>query len=239
MKLGIMQPYFFPNVGHYALIAHTEGWVVFDEPQYTPKTWISRNRILHPTNGWNWISIPLSNSTVHIKIHQAKILSISKAKLSTLGKLAHYKKKAPYYNAVINIINQCFDIADNEKYLVKLNINSLKIVCEYLDIPFKYKICSDLNINFQQHLAPGDWALEICKFLGANEYINPIGGRDLFNVEKYHANSVQIKFLDMEPIVYEPSNFIYIENLSILDVMMWLPPSEIKKHMFTKSILHF
>ena len=48
VKLGIMQPYFFPYLGHFALIAHTDAWVVFDITQYTPKTWMNRNRVLHP-----------------------------------------------------------------------------------------------------------------------------------------------------------------------------------------------
>ena len=48
MKLGIMQPYFFPYLGHFALIAAVDEWVVFDIPQYTRKSWINRNRVLHP-----------------------------------------------------------------------------------------------------------------------------------------------------------------------------------------------
>jgi hypothetical protein len=35
MKLGIMQPYFFPYLGHFALIAAVDEWVVFDVTQYT------------------------------------------------------------------------------------------------------------------------------------------------------------------------------------------------------------
>ncbi len=63
-----MQPYFFPYLGHFALIAHTDAWVVFDISQYTPKTWMNRNRVLHPTDGWTYVTAPLSNSSIHIKI---------------------------------------------------------------------------------------------------------------------------------------------------------------------------
>ena len=31
MKIGIMQPYFFPYLGHFALIDAVDKWVVFDE----------------------------------------------------------------------------------------------------------------------------------------------------------------------------------------------------------------
>lgn len=58
MRLGIMQPYFFPYPGHFALIAHVDQWLVFDITQYTPKTWMNRNRILHPRGGGT-TSLPL------------------------------------------------------------------------------------------------------------------------------------------------------------------------------------
>ena len=36
MRLGIMQPYFFPYLGHFSLIAAVDEWIVFDVTQYTP-----------------------------------------------------------------------------------------------------------------------------------------------------------------------------------------------------------
>ena len=67
MKLGIMQPYFFPYIGYFSLIANTDLWVVFDTPQYTRKSWMNRNRILHP-RGWTpefrgWMNLPQASET--------------------------------------------------------------------------------------------------------------------------------------------------------------------------------
>jgi hypothetical protein len=43
MRVGMMQPYFFPYLGHFALIANVDSWVVFDVTQSTPNSWISCN----------------------------------------------------------------------------------------------------------------------------------------------------------------------------------------------------
>src|ERR1700728_2689558 len=108
MRLAIMQPYFFPYLGHFALIANVDAWIVFDITQYTPKTWISRNRVLHPSSGANWVSVPLRNSSISIKIGEARVLDLAAAAKSTLGKLSHYRRKAPYARQVEEIVESTF-----------------------------------------------------------------------------------------------------------------------------------
>lgn len=69
--------YFLSYLGHLSLIAAVDEWIVFDNTQYTPKTWMNCNRIPHPTAmGW----FPLYNSSISIKIHKARVLSLSEAK---------------------------------------------------------------------------------------------------------------------------------------------------------------
>ena len=49
MRLGIMQPYFYPYLGYFSLIKHTDHWIVFDTVQYIEHGWINRNQIIHPS----------------------------------------------------------------------------------------------------------------------------------------------------------------------------------------------
>ncbi len=51
-----MQPYFAPALAYFDLIALTDEWVVFDTPAFRKKSWMSRNRILHPSTGWQYIT---------------------------------------------------------------------------------------------------------------------------------------------------------------------------------------
>lgn len=224
MKLGIMQPYFFPYLGHFSLIAAVDEWIVFDITQYTPKTWMNRNRILHPKEGWQYITVPLSNSSITIKTHEARILNLSEAKTNIAGKLSHYKKKAPYFEAVNALVNEVFDSATDDS-LVHLNVLGLKAVCRYLDIPFNYRICSEMNLSLPDNLGPGDWALEICSQLGATSYINPAGGQDLFDPAAFARRGVSLQFAQPKELVYDTSPYQYESGLSILDVLMWNPPA--------------
>ena len=224
LMLGIMQPYFFPYLGHFALIAATDQWIVFDVAQYTPKTWINRNRILHPKKGWQYVTMPLSNSSISIKIHEAQILDLLKAKANIVGKLSHYKNRAPYFTNVNALVHQLFDLSTDNS-LARFNIRGLDAVCQYLGIPFNHRIFSELNLPLPEKLKPGDWALEICSLLGATGYLNPVSGRSLFDPEAFARRGISLHFAATSQFVYPVKPFQFEPSLSILDVLMWNSPS--------------
>ncbi|RKP45664.1 hypothetical protein D7S89_19895 [Trinickia fusca] len=221
-----MQPYFFPYLGHFALIAHTDAWVVFDITQYTPKTWMNRNRVLHPKDGWNYVNVPLSNGSISIKTCEAQVLNPADTRRSVLGKLTHYKNKAPYYRAVEALVQEAMgDEADTS--LVQLNVRGLAAVCAYLGLPFSYRICSELALSLPEKLPPGGWAPAISAALGASGYVNPIGGRELFDPTDFATHNVALEFLSFESPVYEVGPYRFEPGLSILDVLMWNAPDTV------------
>lgn len=228
MRLGIMQPYFFPNLAHFALIAATDSWVVFDVTQYTRKSWMSRNRILHPSGGWNYITVPLRKASLDTRIHEARVADMQSAHKSMQGKLGHYRQDAPFFREVLDLVDRVFDGA-GEDSLVALNVSGLKEVCAYLDVPFEYRVCSAMNLEFPDRLGPGGWAPFICGELGAKSYVNPPGGRALFDPSDFERHGTQLCIAQFSPFIYDTSPFEFIEGLSILDVLMWNPPGAVRQ----------
>jgi len=226
LTLGIMQPYFFPYLGHFSLIAAVDEWIVFDITQYTPKTWMNRNRILHPSAGWQYVTAPLSNSSISIKTHEARVSNYSDLKAAIVGKLNHYKRQAPHFGAVISLIDEVFNSVTSDS-LVHLNVYGLDAVCRYLDIPFRYRICSELNLPFPEKLRPGGWAPEICSLLGATRYINPTSGEDLFDPAEFASRGISLSFARVKTFVYPTPRYHFEPNLSILDVLMWNSPDAV------------
>jgi hypothetical protein len=233
MKLAIMQPYFFPYLGHFALIAQCEKWVVFDITQYTPKSWMSRNRVLHPKQGWNYISVPLANASISIKTAQARILCFEDLAPNLLGKVSHYRKSAPFHGAVVRVIEEIFSTSTDS--LVELNVRALDSVCRYLGVRFDYARASELDLHLSEIDHPGGWAPAISRLLGATEYINPISGRSIFRQEDFDAARVELKFLSFRNFVYPTGPYQFQEGLSILDVMMWNEPGVIREAIASHS----
>ena len=124
------------------------------------------------------------------------------------------------------MVNKCFD--NNVISLVELNTLILKHITDYLGINFNYSISSKNGFDFSNVIGPGDWALEISKQLEASVYINPIGGREIFNKDKYFSEGIEIQFLKSCDMKYRQSRRDYVPWLSIIDVMMFNSIENIK-----------
>lgn len=227
MKVGIMQPYFFPYIGYISLIKHTDRFILFDGVQFIRHGWIERNRVLKPGEGWQYIAVPLVKHSRETLIKDVLIRNNEDWKAKLLAQLEHYKKRSPFYKDVIDVIRQGIDIETDS--ITKLNQSTLQAVCDYLGIPFKSEIFSEMDIKIEPVTAPDEWALNICKAMRYEEYWNPPGGMDFFNRQKYEDAGVTLRFQKVAVTPYSqrrgPDR---IETgLSIIDVMMFNPVEKI------------
>lgn len=231
LVLGIMQPYFFPYLGYYDLINRTHRWIVFDVVKYAPRSWMNRNRILHPTEGWQYITVPVAKSAEGGAIKDVRALDIAGTHKRIRGQLEHYRKgRARYYSAIVELIDECFSGLEGDR-LVDLNVRSMVIVCDYLGIPLDYSILSRMPLDLPEVSHPGQWALEICSAVGADAYLNPPGGRNLFVQHEWDERGIRLGFTDLVSFTYSTAPYPFIEHLSIVDVLMWNAPKTVKTYL--------
>ena len=221
MKLGIMQPYFFPNIGYFQLIKEVDRWVAFDQVQFIDKGWINRNRILHPdpAKEWQFITLPLAKRGQFDKICDITVKTDIDWRAQILGKLTCYKKKAPYYNQTVDFVRYCFET--DESNLARLVIEVLKKTATYIGIPTTIEVQSEMGLQLDKIEHPGQWALRISEELGACDYINPLGGKKIFKKEEFENAGVRLSFLQPMLAPYPQGRDSFLSGLSILDVMMF------------------
>jgi hypothetical protein len=225
MKLGIMQPYFFPYLGYFSLIKHTDQFILFDPVQFIRHGWIERNKILKMQNGWQYVSVPLVKHSRDTKIKNIEINNTNNWRNTILSKLEIYKRRAPYYKDTLELIYSALDIDTDS--IVTLNKHSLETICDYIGIDCQVSVFSEMELILDEVKAPDEWALNICKAMGAKEYWNPIGGLEFMNRQKYEDHGIKIDFMQINFTKYPQKRPEFEPSLSIIDVLMFNEPSQI------------
>jgi hypothetical protein len=218
MNLAIMQPYFFPYLGYFSLIAYADRFVLFDTPQFIRHGWIERNRILKPESGWQYVKVPL------VKVHRGTPIREVRLRDEAwreriLRQLDHYRKAAPFFSAASNLVQRALDIDTTS--IAELDRHALQVVCDHLAIETRISLFSEMELVTEAAHAPDEWALVISKAMGALQYVNPPGGRSFFNPEKYRAAGIELRFLETRLTPYDQRRSIFEPGLSIIDVLMW------------------
>lgn len=229
-----MQPYFFPYLGYFDLIFNVDKWIVFDTPQYIKGGWVNRNRVLHPDKGWRYLSVPLNKHPADTPINKITICETEDWRSDMVRHLYHYKKWAPFYKKANGIVEEC--IAKNDSYLFRLNIRALEMICLYLEIPFQYSVFSQIGLGIEGDIEAGEWSLKISEALGASVYINPPGGRNLFDAQAFEKKGVTLVIREFENMTYSTNPYNFEPAMSIIDVMMWNSPQQIKNYLESKKM---
>jgi hypothetical protein len=240
MKLGIMQPYFFPYLGYFHLLASVDLLIVYDIVQFSKGGWVNRNRILGPNNGWKYITVPLERTSFrnHIEnsvpIKQVMISVESNWRRHILGQLEHYRRAAPFFSETIAVVQDC--LFSNLQSISELNVYSLAQTCKRLGIRFNHRLASELKLDFDPELNAQDRVLQICDHFDASEYINVPGGVNLYDRSKFEAVGINLTIQTPVDFVYGCDGYEFQPNLSIIDVLMWNSPSKIWNYLDSRRL---
>jgi hypothetical protein len=226
-KTAIMQPYFFPYVGYFSLIKHTDQFILFDPVQFIRHGWIERNRVLKQNDGWLYIKVPLQKHSQETLIKDIRIDNSQPWRETIFAQLQPYKKIAPYYTSVIALVHDVLD--NNYDDIVTLNKAALEKTCAYLGMDKHFEVFSQMNLEIEKPNGPDEWALNIRKALGdVDEYWNPPGGMEFFDREKYATAGVDIKFQKVKLEGYDQKR-PFESGLSIIDVLMFNSPEKVNE----------
>ncbi len=220
MTLAIMQPYLFPYIGYWQLINTVDVFVIYDDVNFIKRGYINRNYIV-VNNKAKIFTLELIKASQNKLINEIELGS-NKKKLIELIKQNY--SKAPYFDKVFPIVHNILDNKENN--LARFIGYSLEKISIYLDIETKFIYSS--NIDKDNSLKAQNKIIDICKILETKQYINAIGGQELYDKEIFEQEKIELKFLDTELIKYKQFNDEFIPYLSIIDIMMFNSKDEIK-----------
>jgi WbqC-like protein family len=221
-KLAIMQPYLFPYIGYFQLINAVDKFVAYDDVAFIKQGWINRNNILLNGNPFLF-TIPAKNISSYSLICKMEASYSIDWKTNLLKTIKQCYGKAPYFNRIFQIIENTF--VNEDQYVSQIAMRSIHEVARYLELQTEIKNSSASYLN--NELSSQERILDICKKESASQYINPIGGRNLYSKDIFVVNGIQLNFIKSQPIQYKQFKHTFVPNLSIIDVLMFNSPEEV------------
>ena len=222
MKIAIMQPYLFPYLGYWQLIASVDTFVIYDNVHYINKGYINRNYILVDAQAHR-ITLALIAASQNKLINEIEIGNNAPTLLKTI-EMAY--KRAPYFEEIFPLITSILECP--EKNLAKFVSNSIQKISDFLEINTKFIYSSD--IEKEKSLTAQEKTIHICKQLGASTYINAINGQKLYDKQWFTERGVELYFVETSFAEYKQFGHPFVPRLSIIDLLMFNSKEEIKRY---------
>lgn len=223
MKLAVMQPYLFPYYGYFQLIDSVDKFVLYDDANYIKQGYINKNSINVDGAERNFI-VPVIGASSNKKI---KDLSFSGDVKKSLAMIRQSYSKAPNFNNIYPIVEETLNSPNRS--IVTVCQKGIENVCDYLDI--KTEIIKSSELSYNRELTAAGKLIDMTLTLNCSHYINSIGGKKLYDKVLFKDHDVELSFIKPSRINYESNGVCFENNLSIIDVLMWLDPERIKENL--------
>ena len=227
MKLAIMQPYFMPYIGYFQAMAAVDKYLLYDKVAFIKKGWINRNRIYIQNVGTQFITIPLKNKSSFTNILDVHIDNTTDWRSKMLNLIYYNYKRSLFFDVVYPLMEN--SIKQSSELISEYNFVVLNQIATFLDINTPIELCTDpMYEGIEQQLATYDDSLLrkydrikfICQANNADNYINPIGGQELYDKQIFAQQGITLNFVQTQVIPYPQLAPEFIPNLSIIDVLM-------------------
>lgn len=228
MSIGIVQPYLFPYLGYFQLISEVETFVFYDDVNFITQGWINRNKVL--VNGKaNYFTIPCKNASQNKLINEVKHAMTDKKRGKLLRKIKFSYSNAPFFDDVFPIVENV--LHTKSSHIADLAMQSIRQTVGYLNLDTTFKISSEEYHN--TGLGKAERLIDICKQEKAKNYINPTGGKELYDKEEFRSEGITLQFIEPSLEKYKQFDNDFIPGLSIIDVMMFNAPEKIRTDLLT------
>ena len=214
-RVAIMQPYFLPYIGYFQLVAAADEFIVYDDIQYTKKGWINRNRYLCEGRD-RLFTLPVQQGPSLADVRE-RTLAAGFDRPALLNRLREAYRQAPHFDETFPLVESV--VRRGEGNLFAYIFGSIRDVCGHLGLATRLTVSSTLGVD--RALAGAGRVIALCRRAGADTYINPIGGRELYAADEFARHGIALRFLRSGDVRYPQFGAGFVPALSIVDVLMF------------------
>lgn len=220
---AVMQPYLFPYIGYFQLLHACQHFVLLDDAAFIRQGWINRNRILLHGAAYTF-TIPLAAQSSFAPINGTMLLPDNGWKGKLIKTIDQAYRRAPHHTAVLALVEGVILAADAD--IASAAERSLRACMAHIGLVRPMIRSSALNLPLG--LKGQERVIAICETVGTGLYVNAPGGRDLYSSAAFKAHGMDLRFLVPGEITYAQGRGSFVPGLSIIDVLMWNTPEQVR-----------
>lgn len=170
-----MQPYFMPYAGYFRLFAASDVFVALDCVQFPRRGWVHRNRFTNENGELEWLTVPLKKgdrdaTRICDLQFRGEVNAFFLDEIRRFRLLKTIRQDHPDFADIL------FDTQVNPS---EYFLSSLSRIAKHLGVERPVIRSSTLNVAPQ--FRGQERIIEIAKRVGATDYINAPGGKDLYD----------------------------------------------------------
>ena len=220
-KIAILQPNYIPWKGVFDLISRVDVFVFYDDVQFTAKDWRSRNRI-RTVHGDIWLTVPvLAKGLRDQRICDAVIDPLSNWKSKHYKALKANYQKARYFKDYEYLLEELY-LANNWVKIADLNIFATKLIAAAIGVNAEWHRSSDLGQSGSKN---GERAINLCKMLGCDHFINGPSARAFMDTSLFRENGIELDYIAYAYPEYEQLHRPFVHEVTVLDVIFNCGPN--------------
>lgn len=187
--VAVIQPYFVPYAGYFRLFNAADVVVMFDCVQFPRRGWVHRNRFALASGEPDWLTLPIAKAERDVLIQDLRFAVDARARLAAA--MRRFPLLAKAQREADPIVERLFDFGgdDVSRYLCDLVAG----LTERLGIERPMVRSSSLGIP--PVLRAQERVIAIVKAVGGTRYVNPSGGRTLYDAADFGDSGVELRFL--------------------------------------------
>ena len=185
-----MQPYFFPYIGYFQLMHAVDTFVFYDDVQFIKNGWINRNRILVGDRP-SWLTLPVKRDGHHTDCINHRRYALDEGVESVRGKLHSCYSRARGFEETYPFVDGLLGFSSANVAL--FNANLLRHTAQSLGLDCCFATSSEVAKSAGLHGEAK--VIELCRTLGADHYINAIGGLGLYDPRRFAEAGLRLSFL--------------------------------------------
>lgn len=221
MRVTIHQPEHLIWLGLVDKISRADTFVILDTVQFEKNYFQNRNKIRTP-QGWMWLTVPIAKHPLKTKIKDVRISYAEEWQKRYLRSLEVNYGKAKYFSDYFYVIKDA--IMHKYEYIADLNFELIKFVLASFGLGEK-RIIKSSEMKLSDTIVGSELCLEICKHLGADEYLAGPSGRDYLKLDDFERNNIKVSFHDFRHPEYRQLFEPFIPGMSSVDLLFNYGPA--------------